>query len=107
MLCVRLSRTSCLRAADHRRWPTPAPARCTMASISSRPARSIVPAAGSQRTARSPGCTGRRTTLVTSWPEPSRRANNADPIKPLEPVTATRIGPSLTSNCKLATGQVC
>ena len=67
-----------------------------MASISSRPARSIVPAVGSQRQRPLAGVHGpggrpgspRGLTLEPSY-------NNADPIKPLEPATATRTGASL------------
>ena len=51
---VRLSRISCLRSAVHFLSPMPAPARWTTASTPSRPAASMVPASGSQRTSSPP-----------------------------------------------------
>src|SRR5689334_1870830 len=65
----------------------PAPARCTAASMPARPAASMVPAFGSQRTV--PGPPPPRTTRTTSWPAAARAAVSAVPMNPLDPVTAT------------------
>src|SRR5829696_2240103 len=68
----------------------PAPARCTTASMPSRPPASIVPAFGSHATA-SPGAVSRtpRTTRTTRWPAAPRASTSAVPMRPDEPVIAT------------------
>src|SRR5829696_101636 len=87
---VRLSSISRLRAAVQRLSPMPAPARWTTASTPSRAAASILPAAGSQRTARG-SSDGRRPTGRTTWPSPRSAVVSAEPIRPLAPVTAMSI----------------
>src|SRR3954469_10693195 len=74
----------------HRWSPMPSPARWTAASTPSRPARSIVPVAGSHWTS-SGAAGGRRTSRTTSWPGAPNPGTSAEPISPVEPVTATFI----------------
>ncbi len=91
---TRLARISALYRLVQRRLATPAPARCTQASMpSSAPAAEASPASaarGSQRIS-SPDLGGRLTSLMTWWPSERRLATSAVPIKPDEPVTATFI----------------
>src|SRR5215216_2265019 len=72
----------------------PAPARWTAASMPARPAASIVLAFGSQPTVPGPPPSP-RTTRTTSCPAEANAPVSAVPMRPLDPVTATRTGASV------------
>src|SRR5215469_11596 len=91
VLAILLERSSCLRVGVHRAPAIGAPDRCTTASIplsaaGSRPPSLIV---GFQRNSASPDG-GRRTSRVISAPPPRRLSASAVPMRPVEPVIATR-----------------
>src|SRR5437870_5057382 len=72
----------------------PAPARWTAASMPASPAASIVPALGSQRTVPGPPPSP-RTTGTTSCPAAVNAPVSAVPMRPVDPVMATRTRPSV------------
>src|SRR5688500_17012779 len=90
---MRLEWMTSFCAALQRFSPMPSPARWTTPSTPASPAASIVPASGSQRT---PSVVVLLRTMRTpSWPSSRRRATRAVPMRPDEPVTATRLARTL------------
>ncbi len=86
---TRLSRSTRRRASVQRASATPAPARCTTASISPAPSSSTTPASGSHHASSGPRG-ARRTRRTTSCPCVVRNGAKARPIRPEDPLTSTR-----------------
>src|SRR6266498_4585331 len=106
--CVRLEWISRLTFGVQRSAAMLLPARCTTASALDSASESMVPPAGSQRAAPGPGL-GERVRRRTSWPSPTRLETSADPISPVDPVTATSMFATVSSGsilacCGLASG---
>src|SRR5436309_6242855 len=89
---TRLSRMSSFCRALQRRLPSGSPARLTSASLSRTAA--LTP---SQPIAAPPTWSGWRVTTVTACPAPVRAWQRAAPMKPVPPVTRTRIAPGLST----------
>ena len=90
---VRLSVSSRLYSSVQRLSPMPAPARCTTASTPSSACVSMRHSAGDQTMSVPVGLP--RTTRITSWPSDSRWGFRAEPMRPVDPVMATRMTPSV------------
>src|SRR6266536_1687417 len=101
---VRLSRISRRTFGVQRSAAMLLPARCATASALDSASESMVPPAGSQRAAPGPGL-GERVKRSTSWPSATRLATSADPISPVEPVTATSMLEAISSCSLLAGGR--
>ena len=90
---VRLSRIRSRWADVQRLSAIPAPARWTTASVPRRSDGSRTPSAGSQWISPRP-LGSRRRMRTTRSPRASSAVHSAEPISPVDPVTATSIRPS-------------